>query len=96
MVSNTIFSVSAIAASVLGLAVAGVLPASAQQTAPSAAQQRYLAYAACRREADNAVPLANMISEQATMNHYLALGDCLRKRGYDIALTDGGNASPPR
>jgi hypothetical protein len=95
MLSNAALSVSVIAASLLGLAVPSLSPASAQQTTQSPAQQRYNAYAACRREADGAVPLENMISEQATMNHYLALGNCLKQRGYDIALTGGGNASPP-
>ena len=103
MLSNAALFVSVIAAPLLGLAVLSLSPASAQQSTQSAAQQRYTAYAACRREADGAVPLANMISEQATMNHYLALGNCLKQRGYDIAITGGGNvgpttgnASPPR
>jgi hypothetical protein len=79
-----------ITASLFGIVSA--LPASAQQTA---GQKRYAAYAACRREANSAVPLSGMISTQASMNHYLALGSCLRQRGYDINVTQGGTVGPP-
>jgi hypothetical protein len=96
MFSNTAIAVPVIATSLLGLAVARTLPAAAQQATQTEAQKRYEAYAACRREADAAVPLSNMISEQATENHYLALGNCLQKRGYNLAVTGGGNTSPPR
>jgi hypothetical protein len=96
MFSNTAFSVPVIAASLLDVAVASALPASAQQATQTEAQKRYEAYAACRRQADAAVPLANMISEQATLNHYEALANCLQQRGYNIAITGGGNTGPVR
>ena len=88
----TLWSIPVIAASLHCIAVASALPASAQQTA---AQQRYQAWAACRREANSAVPLSGMISTQASMNHYLALGSCLSQRGYDINDTQGGTVGPP-
>jgi len=76
--------------------IAGALPASAQQTAQQTqAQKRYEAWAACRREADSAVPLSNMISEQASMNHYLAMSNCLSRRGYNIDVNEGGTVGPP-
>ena len=78
-----------ITASLFGIVSA--LPASAQQTA---GQQRYGAWAACRREANRAVPLSGRISEQASMNHYLALGSCLSQLGYDINATQG-TVGPP-
>jgi hypothetical protein len=62
----TLCSIPVIVTSLVCIAVASPLPASAQQTAQQdPAQKRYEAWAACRREADNAVPLANMISDQA-------------------------------
>jgi invasion protein IalB len=83
-----------ITASLFG--IAGALPASAQQTAQQTqAQKRYEAWAACRREADSAVPLSNMISEQASMNHYLAMSNCLSRRGYNIDVSEGGTVGPP-
>jgi hypothetical protein len=83
-----------ITASLFGIASA--LPASAQQTAQQTqAQKRYEAWAACRREADSAVPLSNMISEQASMNHYLAMSNCLSQRGYNINVSEGGTVGPP-
>ena len=87
----TLWSIPVIAASLQCIAVASALPASAQQTA---AQQRYQAWAACRREANRAVPLSGRISEQASMNHYLALGSCLSQRGYNINVTNG-TVGPP-
>ena len=79
-----------ITASLFGIVSA--LPASAQQTA---GQKRYAAWAACRKEAASAVPLSGMISTQASMNRYLALGSCLSQRGYDINDTQGGTVGPP-
>jgi hypothetical protein len=88
----TLWSIPVIAASLQCIAVASALPASAQQTA---GQQRYQAWAACRREANSAVPLNGRISTQASMNHYLALGSCLSQLGYDINVTQGGTVGPP-
>jgi hypothetical protein len=92
----TLCSILVVATSLACIAVAGPLPASAQQIAQQdPAQKRYEAWAACRREADNAVPLANMISDQASMNHYLAMSNCLSRRGYNINISEGGNVGPP-
>jgi hypothetical protein len=85
-------SIPVIATSLVCIAVTSPLPASAQQTP---AQKRYEAWAACRREADNAVPLSSMISEQASMNHYLAMSNCLSRRGYNIDVNEGGTVGPP-
>jgi hypothetical protein len=46
-------------------------------------------------QADAAVPLANMVSEQASMNHYLAMSNCLSRRGYNIDVNEGGTVGPP-
>jgi hypothetical protein len=92
----TLCSILVVATSLACIAVASRLPASAQQTAQQTpAQKRYEAWAACRREADNAVTLSSMISEQASMNHYLALSNCLRQRGYNIDVNEGGTVGPP-
>ena len=58
-------------------------------------RQRVEAWAACRREADAAVPISSMTSEQASMNHYLAMSNCLSQRGYNINVSEGGTVSPP-
>jgi hypothetical protein len=70
-------SVSVMTAALLGLVFA--MPASAQQTA---AAKRTVAFAACHKEADSAVPVLR--TEQDDMNHYLVFSVCLEKRGYTI------------
>ena len=88
----TLCSILVVATSLACIAVASPLPASAQQTP---AQKRYEAWAACRREADSAVPISSMTSEQASMNHYLAMSNCLSQRGYNININEGGTVGPP-
>jgi len=86
--------VAVISASLFGIASA--LPASARQTAQQTqAQKRYEAWATCRREADSAAPLSGMISEQALMNHYLAMSNCLSQHGYNVNVSEGGTVGPP-
>jgi hypothetical protein len=92
MFNNTRQSASLITASLLAIAaLASALPAQqyAQQADP--AQKRAQAYVTCRREADAAVPLTNAISDQATMNHYLAFSRCLQRFGYAVGDNAVGN-----
>ena len=95
MFNNTRLQIaSMISASLLAIAaLASALPVSAQQYAQQAdpAQKRAQAYVTCRREADAAVPLTNAISEQATMNHYLAFSRCLQRFGYAVGDNAVGN-----
>ena len=92
----TLCSILVVATSLACIAVAGPLPASAQQIAQQdPAQKRYEAWAACRKEAHNAVPISSMTSEQASMNHYLAMSNCLSQRGYNITVNEGGTVGPP-
>jgi hypothetical protein len=93
MFSNTrLHSVSVIAASLLGIAAfASAIPASAQPTAQQAdAAKRQAAFAACRREADIAVPTSTLKTEQDEMNHYLFFSVCLEKRGYTLGVNARG------
>jgi hypothetical protein len=60
-----------IATSLFGTACA--LPASAQRSLDPAQKS-------CKREADTKVPLVDAaLSEQITMNHYLAFADCMQR-----------------
>jgi hypothetical protein len=93
MINNArVQSASLISGSLLAIAaLASVLPASAQQYAQQAdpAQKRAQAYVTCRGEADAAVPLGNSVSEQGTMNHYLAFSRCLLRFGYTLGDNAG-------